>query len=43
MSDEQGGEARLLPVGEPPTGQVAFVVANLDATVRTWVDLGIGP
>lgn len=43
MGDESGDQRRLLPVGEPPTGQVAFVVADLDAAVRAWVNLGIGP
>jgi hypothetical protein len=43
MSGERSGQKRLLPVGEPPTGQVAFVVADLDAGVRAWLNLGIGP
>jgi catechol 2,3-dioxygenase-like lactoylglutathione lyase family enzyme len=34
---------RILPTGEPPTGQVAFVTQNLDSAVARWVDLGIGP
>jgi methylmalonyl-CoA/ethylmalonyl-CoA epimerase len=32
-----------LPRGEPPTGQVAFVVADLLVAVDGWIDLGIGP
>jgi methylmalonyl-CoA/ethylmalonyl-CoA epimerase len=43
MSGELDDRPRLLPTGEPPTGQVAFVVTDLDAAVRSWLHLGIGP
>jgi catechol 2,3-dioxygenase-like lactoylglutathione lyase family enzyme len=43
MGDRSVDEPRLLPAGEPPTGQVAFVVPDLDAAVARWVRLGIGP
>ena len=33
----------VLPTVEPPTGQVAFVVADLVAAVQSWIDLGVGP
>jgi len=38
-----GDQPRLLPAGEPPTGQIAFVVPDLEAGVRSWLNLGIGP
>jgi methylmalonyl-CoA/ethylmalonyl-CoA epimerase len=34
---------RVLPSGVPPTGQVAFVVRDLDAAIADWIALGIGP
>jgi glyoxalase/bleomycin resistance protein/dioxygenase superfamily protein len=43
MSDAFQGRERLLPVGEPPTGQIAFVVADVEAAAERWVNLGIGP
>ena len=32
-----------LPSLEPPTGQVAFVVADVLTAIRSWIDLGVGP
>jgi hypothetical protein len=34
---------RILPHGEPPTGQVAFVVHALEDALTHWLGLGIGP
>ena len=36
-------DALGLPHGEPPTGQVAYVVADLVSAIDRWLHLGIGP
>jgi hypothetical protein len=36
-------DALGLPRGEPPTGQVAYVVADLVSAIDRWLHLGIGP
>ncbi|HUR22336.1 MAG TPA: hypothetical protein VMZ73_00545 [Acidimicrobiales bacterium] len=42
--ETQGDQlVRGLPHGEPPTGQVAFVVADLVVAIDRWIELGIGP
>jgi methylmalonyl-CoA/ethylmalonyl-CoA epimerase len=33
----------VLPQGQPPTGQVAFVTGDLEAQLRRFLDLGVGP
>ncbi|MDQ1490105.1 MAG: methylmalonyl-CoA/ethylmalonyl-CoA epimerase [Actinomycetota bacterium] len=43
MSGQAEDGPRLLPTGVPPTGQVAFVVTDLDVAVERWRHLGFGP
>ena len=40
---EHADRSRVLPNGEPPTGQVAFVVRDLEVALTNWLGLGIGP
>ena len=43
LNTDSGRATRVLPSGVPLTGQIAFMVRNLEGAVPHWLGLGIGP